>query len=73
MNAAAAGDRATEKALSIESNTSWLIALTALGIYTVSFGAPVIAVVSSPNGDGPFDCSAIVHLLPVAHAPIRNP
>src|SRR5260370_4409171 len=30
---------------SVESRASWAIALTALGIYTVAFGAPAIAVV----------------------------
>ena len=31
---------------SIETRASWVVALTALAIYTVSFGAPVITVVS---------------------------
>ncbi len=31
---------------SIESRASWVVALTALGIYTVSFGAPLITVVA---------------------------
>lgn len=31
---------------SVETRASWVVALTALGIYTVSFGAPVIAVVA---------------------------
>jgi MFS family permease len=30
---------------SIENRASWVVALTALGIYTVSFGAPIITVV----------------------------
>jgi MFS family permease len=31
---------------SVESRASWIVALTALGIYTVSFGAPTITVVA---------------------------
>lgn len=31
---------------SIETRASWAVALTALGIYTVSFGAPVVTVVA---------------------------
>src|SRR6266545_4945042 len=31
---------------SIETRASWGVALTALGIYTVSFGAPVVTVVA---------------------------
>src|SRR5256714_15675498 len=30
----------------VESRASWVVALTALGIYTVSFGAPTITVVA---------------------------
>jgi MFS family permease len=33
-------------AATIESRASWTVALTALGIYSVSFGAPVITVVA---------------------------
>lgn len=39
------GKERAAAAASIESRASWVIALTALGIYTVSFGAPVITVV----------------------------
>src|SRR6202047_5249300 len=38
-------DRAAARAGSIESRASWAVALAALGIYSVSFGAPVITVV----------------------------
>jgi MFS family permease len=38
-------DRAASAGASIETRASWVVALTALGVYTVSFGAPVIAVV----------------------------
>jgi MFS family permease len=37
---------ATIRPVSIESRASWVVALTALGIYSVSFGAPVITVVA---------------------------
>src|SRR5438105_6369927 len=38
--------RTVATAPSIESRASWIVALTALGIYTVSFGAPTITVVA---------------------------
>src|SRR5438874_843600 len=38
--------RAAQRTASIESRASWVVALTALGIYTVSFGAPTITVVA---------------------------
>src|SRR5947207_10035641 len=37
---------AAPRMASIESRASWIVALTALGIYTVSFGAPGITVVA---------------------------
>lgn len=37
---------AAARPVSIESRASWVTALTALGIYTVSFGAPYITVVA---------------------------
>src|SRR4051812_39412375 len=37
---------ASPRATSIETRASWVIAWTALAIYTVSFGAPVITVVA---------------------------
>ena len=39
-------NRAASGARSIESRASWVVALTALGIYSVSYGAPYIAVVA---------------------------
>jgi len=38
--------RAATAAPSVESRASWAVALTALGIYSVSFGAPTITVVA---------------------------
>src|SRR5437870_11447493 len=38
--------RTAPRTASVESRASWAIALTALGIYTVSFGAPTITVVA---------------------------
>ena len=38
--------RTAPQTASIESRASWAVALTALGIYTVSFGAPTITVVA---------------------------
>src|SRR5690349_18489823 len=38
--------RAEPRTDSVESRASWVVALTALGIYTVSFGAPTITVVA---------------------------
>src|SRR5207237_1687391 len=39
-------DRTATAAPTVESRASWAVALTALGIYTVSFGAPTITVVA---------------------------
>jgi MFS family permease len=39
-------DRAAARAGPIETRATWAVALTALGIYSVSFGAPVITVVA---------------------------
>jgi MFS family permease len=38
--------RTAPQTVSVESRASWAVALTALGIYTVSFGAPTITVVA---------------------------
>jgi len=38
--------RTAPQTASVESRASWAVALTALGIYTVSFGAPTITVVA---------------------------
>src|SRR5712692_7479533 len=45
MTVAALEDRAAAGSASIETRASWVVAFTALGIYTVSFGAPVKTVV----------------------------
>src|ERR1051325_5629924 len=45
MTVSAVADRLNARPDSIENRASWVVALTALVIYTVSFGAPVIAVV----------------------------
>src|SRR3954471_24761196 len=37
---------ASSRTTSIETRASWIVAWTALGIYSVSFGAPVITVVA---------------------------
>ncbi len=46
MTASAIAGRAARHPASVETRASWVVALTALGIYTVSFGAPVITVVA---------------------------
>jgi hypothetical protein len=38
--------RAAAATATVESRASWAVALTALGIYAVSFGAPTITVVA---------------------------
>jgi MFS family permease len=43
---ASAGNAPLPRVASIETRASWAVALTALAIYTVSFGAPVITVVA---------------------------
>src|SRR5262249_29721140 len=45
MTTAAIVDHGASAPASIESRASWIVAATALGVYTVSFGAPGIAVV----------------------------
>jgi MFS family permease len=45
MTISAVADPATLHSASVETRASWVVALTALGIYAVSFGAPVITVV----------------------------
>ncbi len=45
MTAPAIAGQAASRSTSVESRASWVVALTALGIYAVSFGAPVITVV----------------------------
>ena len=42
----AATDRVALRPTSVESRASWVVAVTALGIYAVSFGAPIITVVA---------------------------
>ena len=44
--ASSVADIAPHRAASIETRASWVVAWTALAIYTVSFGAPVITVVA---------------------------
>src|SRR5205085_11432688 len=46
MSVTSAAERAVLRPDTIETRASWVVALTALGIYTVSFGAPVITVVA---------------------------
>src|SRR5437773_8484856 len=46
MTVSAVADRPAVPLESIESRASWIIVLTALAVYTVSYGAPVITVVA---------------------------
>src|SRR5437763_8676040 len=46
MSVTSAAERAALRPDTIETRASWVVALTALGIYTVSFGAPTITVVA---------------------------
>src|SRR5712691_10051617 len=46
MTLSAVTERAAPPPASVETRASWVIALTALGIYTVSYGAPIITVVA---------------------------
>src|SRR5438045_124477 len=46
MSVTTATERGALRPDTIESRASWVVALTALGIYSVSFGAPVITVVA---------------------------
>jgi MFS family permease len=46
MTLSAVADPAALRPASVESRASWVVALTALGIYTVSFGAPIITMVA---------------------------
>jgi len=46
MSLAGVAGRTALRPASVETRASWVVALTALGIYTVSFGAPVITVVA---------------------------
>jgi MFS family permease len=46
MTASAIDARAASGPASVETRASWVVALTALAVYTVSFGAPVITVVA---------------------------
>ncbi len=48
MTVSAVADRGAHRSASasVESRASWVVALTALGIYAVSFGAPIITVVA---------------------------
>jgi MFS family permease len=46
MTVSAVAERSAPRPVSVESRASWVVALTALGIYAVSFGAPIITVVA---------------------------
>src|SRR5919198_6242402 len=46
MTAFTIAGRPTGRPATIETRASWVVALTALGVYTVSFGAPTITVVA---------------------------
>src|SRR5215471_7543933 len=46
MTASEVAGRAAARPRTIETRTSWVIAFTALGIYSLSFGAPLISVVA---------------------------
>src|SRR5690349_6968651 len=46
MTVSAITDRTAKHPATIETRASWVVALTALGIYSVSFGAPTITVVA---------------------------
>jgi MFS family permease len=46
MTASTVAGRAAHRPISVETRASWIVALTALGIYAVSFGAPIITVVA---------------------------
>src|SRR5690349_4296283 len=46
MTAFSVAGRPASRPGTIESRASWIVALTALGIYSVSFGAPTITVVA---------------------------
>src|ERR1051326_3768399 len=46
MTVSAVAERSAPHPASVESRASWVVALTALGIYAVSFGAPIITVVA---------------------------
>jgi MFS family permease len=46
MTISAIDDRAEAHPASVETGASWVVALTALGIYTLSYGAPTITVVA---------------------------
>src|SRR5690349_10561640 len=46
MTVSAVAERSAPRPVSVESRASWVVAVTALGIYAVSFGAPIITVVA---------------------------
>jgi MFS family permease len=46
MSVSSAAERGALRPDTIETRASWVVALTALGIYSVSFGAPLITVVA---------------------------
>ena len=46
MTASAIAEGAPRQVASVESRASWVVALTALSIYAVSFGGPIITVVA---------------------------
>src|SRR5437764_564942 len=46
MTISSVAGRAGARPATIETRASWIIALTALGIYSLSFGAPIVTVVA---------------------------
>jgi hypothetical protein len=46
MTVSTVAGRPAHPSATIETRASWIVALTALGIYSVSFGAPIISVVA---------------------------
>src|SRR5437763_15956437 len=46
MTVSAVADRSTARLESIESRASWIVVLSALAVYSVSYGAPVVTVVA---------------------------
>src|SRR5437763_16838470 len=46
MSISSAADRARARPATIETRASWIVALTALGLYSLCFGAPVVTVVA---------------------------
>jgi len=46
MTVSSVAGRAGDRPATIETRASWIVALTALGIYSLSFGAPIVTVVA---------------------------